>query len=120
MSEPLPIPQGPLWTYNRNNPVAIQAAFEFLNKVKRDEYVLVSAISALNGSIKPIESDQGRTIPLPLKFSTTLQNTPTYTGTAGAGYVQATIQALMDQVTALTNKQNALLAQLRLTGQNPS
>jgi hypothetical protein len=98
-------------------------AIELLNALVLMEIHLVppSGANALGPGRHPILGDEGGLVlPLPLRFVAPIADPASYTGTAGAAYSQAILQALMDQVSSLTRTVAALQAQLRLTGQLPS
>jgi len=120
-SADLPVPatgQG-VYSFNRKNPGAMKSAMDTINKLKAMDVRLVSAINPVPGPITLIESPDNITLPLPLKFSASIADPSSYTATANGTYNQAQIQALMDQVTALTATVTSLTTQLTLTGQNP-
>ena len=110
---PLPVPQpgeGIPWLIA--NPQAVSDAFKALNLILALQVKLIKAGNYnLNQQQSLLISEQYISLNLPLFYPAGVPNpAPTYTGTAGAGYVQATLQALMNQVTALTTLVNLLVA----------
>lgn len=101
------------------NPEAVNEVIDFVNKMRAAKVRLISTASAQTAGNALVEGDQNLIIVVPLAFSAVQSNVANYSGTAGSSYSQSQTQALMTQVAALTTAFNALLQQLRNTGQNP-
>lgn len=118
--DPLPIPEDDegLVEWALKNPGIVRRALRQHNAIVAFETRLVSKPSDVGNAIKLVAEEEKILLPLPLKFRRELEDVAAYSDTAGGAYSQGDTQAIMDKLSALVDSHNALLEELRQTGQN--
>lgn len=94
----------------------------------RSAYVLLAALASAKATVVKVGQEEGgfvfyvsgdqSRLQLPLRFSSKIENVAVYSASASATYSQSEMNAVMDQLEALTTKQNALLDALESNGIN--
>lgn len=125
-----------LWALK--NPDSLAAAIAKINRLQNLKVSIVPAGGNNSFPITPVDSPQGMVMPIPLQFATPQADATTtvgnavattgatnsspfgYTGATQANAIVTNVNALRVDVLALKATVNALLAQLRLTNQNPT
>lgn len=112
-STPIPVPpQGAALPWMMENPRVITDAIQLLNKVATAKTAFAVASTRTGGNAGAfIISDEDAALALPILWTGGVpENATSYSATANANYSSTQIQALMNQVSALTNTVNAILS----------
>jgi hypothetical protein len=122
MAKAIPIPRAgeSIIGFHRRNPGAIRDAFLKLRLLDNMEVRPVAGSTANQGRNPVVASDTNLVIPIPVVFPRAVAALTVYSGgTAGVGYTQAQIQALMDNLASANAKINEMQLQLTSAGLNP-